>query len=102
MLTLDKLQEALRAGCAEYGLQKEVEIIEVKHGSVVILDYTQNKNLPDFGDHMIKLERFMKHCLGATDLELQLESLEDKNRRDIKHGRAVAKMVNARNVESLE
>lgn len=92
---------ALEAGCATLGLQMSVEILEIKHGHVLVLDYDQDLKFPNFAHSMIRLERFMKTYMKVQELELQTLSMEDKNKRVKRSGREEEKLVSARNVESL-
>lgn len=79
-------------------------IVKIANETRWILHYEQDPNKPHFGNHMIKLERHIKARLEGQQIDLQLESSVDKNKRDIKSGRAVKEeaLVNARKVEKLE
>ena len=102
--TLQTLERILRESCEALGLQTNVIIVKVVNETRWILHYEQDPTKPHFGNNMIKLERHIKARLEDQPIELQLESKADKNKRDIKSGRAVKEenLVNARNVESLE
>lgn len=102
--TLQTLERILHESCEALGLQKSVNIVKVMNETRWVLHYDQEAGKPDFGNSMIKLERHIRAKLEGQPIELLLESRMDRNRRDIKSGRAVQeeKMVSARNVESLE
>ena len=95
-------QKALLAGCEAFNLQSTVVVSEIKHGHVWVLAFEQEPGMPVFHHTMIRLERWLKAYTGDSMIELQCESIDDKNKRDIKSGRKVAPMVNARNVEKLD
>jgi hypothetical protein len=80
----EKLKQAqiqLTAACREFGLQVDVLVTEIKNDTRLVLSYKQNPEKPDFGRHMIKLERWLRSKMGF-EIELQLESIEDRNRRE--------------------
>jgi hypothetical protein len=70
----------LQAGARSLGLQEDVQVLEVKNQTRLVLSYKQNLKFPDFGRHMIQLERWIREDMN-TPVELQLESMEDRNRR---------------------
>ncbi len=76
-----RAQTALTEGCRALGLQVDVLVTEIKSETRLVLSYKQNPDKPDFGRHMIKLERWLREKMGI-EVELQLESLEDRNRRE--------------------
>lgn len=102
MIDFDLAKTTLRSSCIALGLQEDVQLVEIKPGNRLILYYYQDQSKPDFAKNMIKLERHMKETLQVRSLELLLEALEDRNKRDLKSGRKVEKLVNARNVERLD
>lgn len=73
-------QGALTICCRFMGLQEDVQVIEVKDNDRFVLSYEQDPTKPDFGKHMIKLERLMKQALGVV-VDLRLESKEDLAKR---------------------
>lgn len=80
----DKMKQAqivLVEGCRHFNLQVDVLVTEIKNDTRLVLSYKQNPEMPDFGRHMIKLERWLREKMGFT-VELQLESIEDRNRRE--------------------
>lgn len=95
-------QKALNVGCETFDLQTTVTVIEIKHGHVWVLAFDQEPGKLNFANTMIKLERWLKTYTSDNMIELQCESIDDKNRRDVKSGRKAAPMVNARNVETLD
>ncbi len=102
MIELNKAKEALANGLAQYGLQTDIEIVDVKHGHVIVLGFSQDPNMPNVAHSLIKVERYMKAYLDVLQLELQCEALSDRNKRDAKSGRAIPKLVSARGIESLD
>lgn len=78
---LKQAQMALTEGSRHYALQEDVLVTEIKNDTRFVLSYKQNPEFPDFGRHMIKLERWLREKLGLA-VELQLESIEDRNRRE--------------------
>lgn len=80
------VHDALIEGCAILGLQQDIQIVEMKDRGRIMLSYTQKPEYPNFGHAMIRLERWMKERL-QTELELQLESTDDRSKRDAKSGR---------------
>jgi hypothetical protein len=79
-----KLKEAqgiFNEGCSALGLQGDVVITEIKNDTRLVLNYKQDKTKPDFGRSMIKLERWLREKMHF-EVELQLESIEDRNRRE--------------------
>jgi hypothetical protein len=78
---LIQAQRILNEGCAELGLQSDVVITEIKNNTRLVLNYKQDKSKPDFGRNMIKLERWLRAKM-QFEVELQLESIEDRNRRE--------------------
>lgn len=83
VLMVEAVQKVLDEGIAMYGLQKNVTVVEVRKDNRITLAYTRDPLFPEFHEHMIKLERYMKIALG-TNLYLVLESREDRNKRDAK------------------
>lgn len=80
----DKLNQARKIfyeGCAAFGLQLDVAVTEIKNDTRFVLSYKQDPAKPDFGRHMIKLERWLRDKM-KFEVELQLESIEDRNRRE--------------------
>ncbi len=96
MTNTERAQVALVEACKELGLQPSVKIVEIK-GERWILNYEQDLNYPRFDYAMIKLERVLRE-VTRSKVELMLEALTDKNKRDQKSGR----LVSARNVDSLD
>lgn len=90
--------EALNEGCANFGLQQDVEVIEIKRGTRWVLSYEQSKELPDFGRAMIRLERWLKAKLNC-EIELVCETMPDRNRRTNK---VIEPEQQLRGVESLD
>ena len=78
---MKQAQIALTEGCREAALQVDVLVTDIKNETRFVLSYKQNPEKPDFGRHMIKLERWLRTKLGF-EVELQLESIEDRNRRE--------------------
>jgi hypothetical protein len=74
-------QIKLTAAAREFGLQVDVLVTEIKNDTRLVLSFKQNPDKPDFGRHMIKLERWLRAQMGF-EVELQLESIEDRNRRE--------------------
>lgn len=101
MTNMEFAQDALDRGCDALGIQKSAKVVDIKKGYRWILAHTQDPAMPNFHLCMIKLERWIKAHMNVEYIELQLESLEDRNKRDIRSGRDI-KMVNARNVEKLD
>lgn len=79
-------QKVLLQGCKELGLQESVMVTKVLNDTRFVLSYTQAPDKPDFGRAMIKLERWIRARLGF-EIELQLESIEDRNKRVERSGR---------------
>ncbi len=100
MTNLEMAQKAMTEACRELGLQDDVEVVEIKNGTRWILAWDQKPGMPKFEYAMIKLENVLRE-VTRSGVELMSESETDKNRRDKKSGR-LDKMINARNVESLE
>ncbi len=96
MTNIERAQIALIEACKELGLQANVRITEIK-GERWILTYEQDPNYPRFDYAMIKLERVLRE-VTRSKVELMLEALTDKNKRDLKSGR----LVSARNVDQLD
>ena len=78
---MKRAQIAVTEACREYGLQVDVLVTEIKNNTRFVLSYKQAADKPDFGRHMIKMERWLRIKFGF-EIELQLESLEDRNRRE--------------------
>jgi hypothetical protein len=78
---MKQAQMALTEGCREFGLQVDVLVTEIKNNTRFVLSYKQAADKPNFGWHMIKLERWLRNKFGF-EVELQLESIEDRNRRE--------------------
>lgn len=78
---MKRAQIAVTEACREYGLQVDVLVTEIKNNTRFVLSYKQAADKPDFGRHMIKMERWLRMKFGF-EVELQLESLEDRNRRE--------------------
>ncbi|MGE4132081.1 MAG: hypothetical protein AB7F86_10625 [Bdellovibrionales bacterium] len=79
----DKLKQAQKVmveACQAFGLQTDVTVTDIKNDTRFVLSYTQDKTKPNFGYAMIKLERWLRPKLGF-EVELLLESIEDRNRR---------------------
>ena len=70
---LARTQEVLTAGCASLGIPK-VEVLEILQDCRIVL-----ASAP-VAPHLIRLESLVKQQLDPR-LEIQLESLEDRNRR---------------------
>ncbi len=96
MTNQERAQKALTEACLELGLQHNVQVVELKNDRW-ILSYEQDPAKPRFDYAMIKLEKVLRE-VTRTEVELHLEAIADKNRRDKKSGR----LINARNVESLD
>ncbi len=79
-------QEILLKGCDKLGLQKTVQVTQIKHDTRFVLTFTQDPTKPNFGHSMIKLERWLRGEL-KFEVELQLESIEDRNKRVQRSGR---------------
>lgn len=80
----DKLNQARKIfyeGCAAFGLQMDIALTEIKNDTRLVLSYKQDKSKPDFGRTMIKLEHWLRDKM-KFEVELQLESIEDRNRRE--------------------
>ncbi len=80
----DKVKEAQKIfvqGCTELDLQTDVTVTEIKNDTRLVINYKQDKAKLDFGRHMIKLERWLRAKMNF-EVELQLESIEDRNRRE--------------------
>lgn len=101
-MDIESAQRALTIGCSTLGLQSTATVSEIKHGSVWVVAFDQDPAKPNFAYAMIKLERWLKAYTGNNMIELQCESLEDKNKRDVKSGRRAPAMVNARGIEALD
>lgn len=102
--TVQTIERVLKESCEALGLQTNVIIVKVMNETRWVLHYEQDPAKPDFGDSMIKLERHIRAKLEDQPIELMLEALADKNKREVRNGRAdkVVKTVSARNIESLE
>jgi len=83
---LERAQGLVTKGCIRLGLQMSVQVIDIKNDTRLVLSYTQDPTKPNFGHHMIKLERWLRSELGF-EVELQLESIEDRNKRVQRSGR---------------
>lgn len=95
-------EEVLVLGCQATGLQEDVKVLKIKDGWRWVLGYEQDPNKPDFVNGMIRLEVWIRKFLN-TDVDLLLEPLADKNKRDVKTGRAQPiKMVSERGIEKLD
>ncbi len=70
----------LTATCEELGLQTNVEVVEIKNDTRLVLHYTQQTDKPNFGNAMIRLERRLRDKMHF-EVELQLEAIEDRNKR---------------------
>lgn len=90
MIKFETLKNALERGLIHFDLQRDVSLVEVKNETRLVLSVVQNPQYPPFGHAMIKLERWLKTFLDVEDLELQLESKEDRNRRVERSGRTKA------------
>ncbi len=80
----DKMKQAqirMTEGCRLMGLQVDVLVTKILNDTRLVLSYKQNPSMPDFGRHMIKLERWLRSQMHM-EVELQLESIEDRNRRE--------------------
>lgn len=78
---MKRAQIALTECGREFGLQPDVLVTNVLNDTRFVLSYKQAADKPDFGRHMIKLERKLREKFGF-EVELQLESIEDRNRRE--------------------
>lgn len=74
-------QMKLTEACREFGVQVDVLVTEIKNDTRLVLSYKQNPEMPNFGHAMIKMERRLRAQMGF-EVELQLESIEDRNRRE--------------------
>jgi hypothetical protein len=78
---LARAKSAVLDGLRELGvLEAGVEILEVLHDCRIVLAATPETIKPEFAAQMMKLEGKVKTKLDPR-MELQLESLEDRNRR---------------------
>ncbi len=82
------------------GLQTDIQVSEVKNNRWTLV-FDQSEHYSDVGRHMIRLEAIIRSIMGLDQVELMCEAEADKNKRDVRTGRG-AKMVNARNVETLD
>lgn len=96
------MQNLLKEACFELGLQQDVEILRMDKSGRWTLAYTQNPEMPHFGNNMITLERLLKKKSGVNLIDLVLESLEDKNKRAKRMGQQEVKLVSMRGIESLD
>jgi hypothetical protein len=87
----DKLRRSKAAvadGCRALGLADSgVEVLEVLNDCRLVLAATPATLKPEFAPGMLKLEGLVKRTLDHR-IELQLESLEDRNRRAQRTARA--------------
>lgn len=77
---LKEAQNLMNAGSRTLGLQEDIQVTEIKNDTRFVLAYNQMPGKPDFGRHMIKLELWLRAQMNFQ-VELQLESIEDRNRR---------------------
>lgn len=78
---LARAKAAVHDGCRELGVYEGgVEILEILNECRVVLAATPETLKPTFAPLMMRLERRVKSLLDHR-IELQLESLEDRNRR---------------------
>lgn len=96
------MQNLLIECCHELGLQQDVTILNIERAGRWTLAYTQNPEMPHFGNSMIALERLLKKKSGVVLIDLVLESLEDKNKRAKRMGQQEVKLVSMRGIESLD
>lgn len=75
-----KAQAKLIEGCRMMGLQEDVQVVKLLNNTRFVLSYVQDKTKPDFAWAMIKLEKWLREQFHF-EVELQLESIEDRNRR---------------------
>ena len=76
----ETIQGLLRVISKEMGLQEDIEVLEIKPGSRIIIKYKQDPKKPSFSNGMIKLEREAKARL-LMPIELILEHRDDMNKR---------------------
>ncbi len=94
-------QDTLTEGCEVLGLSiYNPKVLDIK-GARWTLGYDGVPGREDFSRSMIKLELWLRGYLNI-EVDLMLEAIEDKNKRDIRTGRQPQALVSARNVESLE
>ncbi len=78
---LEKAKAAVAEAARALGLPPEgIEVVEVMGGVRVVLAHTTVTAQTAFGASMMRIEGLVKKALDAR-IELQLESLEDRNRR---------------------
>lgn len=78
---LARAKAAVHDGCRELGVYEGgVEILEILNDCRLVLAATPETLKPTFAPLMMRLERRVKELLDPR-IELQLESLEDRNRR---------------------
>lgn len=84
---MEKAQEVLRHAAQELGVDpKIVEVVDVVNHTRIMIGYNVNTIKLDFASKMIKMEKMAKELLEPR-LELHLEDLEDRNKRDSRTGR---------------
>lgn len=76
-----RAKAAVADGCRALGTAQEgVEVLDILNDCRIVLAATPETIKPSFALQMIKLERAVKKAIDPR-IELQLESLEDRNRR---------------------
>lgn len=90
-LSMEKKLEVANAHllevCKMFALQEDVKVVTILNDTRFVLDYRQSLTHPNFGWAMIKVERELRR-MTQMEVELQLESLEDKNKRVQRSGRS--------------
>ncbi len=76
-----KAQSKFIEGLKMLGLQENVLVVKILNHTRFVLSYVQDQTKPNFGYHMIKLEKWLREQFNF-EVELQLESIEDRNRRE--------------------
>lgn len=73
-------EAAIQKACLILGLQTDIKVVAVTNRWRWMLDFEQDKEKPDIGNNMIKIERLIQEDLKRP-IDLRLESLADKNMR---------------------
>lgn len=85
---LERSRSCVLECCRELGIGEEgVEVIDLLNDCRIVLAATPEAVKPSFAPRMMALEKLVKARLDAR-IELQLESLEDRNRRAERTARA--------------
>ncbi len=83
---LEKANILLKRECEKFGLQTDVQVTSIKDNHRFVIYYKQDPTKPMFGWKMMAMEKELRNVLGFG-VELQFESLDDKNRREKRSGR---------------